>query len=151
LNCKHHPDYDPASGEPTDSEWHPLDSTGYVVPSKCPYCWQARAKCVTEKMRLSNLAASSLETENKQLQECIKELEGQLAEAEDNLCKAAKIFNIALDKQEKREAVLRVALDKAQDFITDKCHGGDELGWLSMKPEDVSRVWQIIETALEEE
>jgi len=43
LQCKHHPEYDPASGEPTTTE--------EMYPTRpCPYCWQARAKLLGGKL-----------------------------------------------------------------------------------------------------
>ena len=38
MNCKHHPDYDPASGEPTETIW--VDWKG-SLKAPCPHCWQA--------------------------------------------------------------------------------------------------------------
>jgi len=45
MRCKHHPKYNPASGEPTE----PLIVImlkDHALP--CPYCWQARAKWLNE-------------------------------------------------------------------------------------------------------
>jgi len=57
MDCKHHPDYDPASGEPFGKltvDTHRVKeyvmgsvkkaTTQYFEEHPCPYCWQARAK-----------------------------------------------------------------------------------------------------------
>ena len=50
MNCKHHPKYDPSSGEPTEL-WTPVVDPHHALTAvSCPYCWQAYADSLEERI-----------------------------------------------------------------------------------------------------
>ena len=66
MRCKHHTDYDPASGDPTGTVQVDQDYIDHFQlekcdPSKkmadqvfpCPYCWKARAKWLKERLAIA--------------------------------------------------------------------------------------------------
>ena len=53
MSCKHHPKYDPTSGEPTGGYKYAHQTKKYegvVEWIPCPYCWQARAEWLDVKL-----------------------------------------------------------------------------------------------------
>ncbi len=77
VTCKHHPEYDPASGEPTN----PLSAMvnyGSVKDIPCPYCWQVRAQWLEDQCK--DLTQAILDDP---LQERIEELEAERAEMQE--------------------------------------------------------------------
>lgn len=62
--CNYHPDYDPASGEPTGIKVLVANTKGSEFPTykdePCPYCLQARVGWLTTELETSNYAGEKL-------------------------------------------------------------------------------------------
>jgi len=104
MSCQRHPDYDPASGEPTE------DIQPYFMGEyggTCGDCWQARAKWLDKNVTMEVLEPEEI----KRLRERIAELEGQLAKVKGKLDSTQWEHS---DCRE-REAVLREAFQEAVD------------------------------------
>ena len=113
MTCQHHPEYDPASGEPTGTLlYYPVEHPDRRTP--CGNCWQARAKWLEkvleqwkataqEQTRRTNVAGSKAIT---YLQR-IKELEGLLEE----VSLIEKAMRLSYEIVKKDEAKLREALE----------------------------------------
>lgn len=111
MTCKHHPDYDPASGEPTGET--PLQARATNKGREnCKDCWQVRAKWLGQQPAYPH-------EEMAIFQKRIAKLEKQLAElnAEGESYRLAhENFLNLLDEAEKREAVLEKQLAEALEL-----------------------------------
>ncbi len=95
MTCKHHPDYDPASGEPENEHYDtPLgfyhNADCMDCNADCMDCWQARAKYITDYL---NEQSEEVRT----LQERIEELEGDKAALEKKLTDVQDTNRILLE------------------------------------------------------
>ena len=74
--CKHHESYDPSSGEPTTR----VEQSQTWVTRPCPYCWQAYACHLNQRILDEQSAFDKMEELFLQGQEGFRVLEGQLAD-----------------------------------------------------------------------